>query len=132
VKRTPGKGVQVRTILLGLILTTMSFAADVVGKWSGTINMTSDGGEAREQPALLIFKMDGDKLSGSGGPNEERQMPFEGIKVDGDNLTFTVVDGEVRVEAAMKVNGDTMTGEAKIEREGQKRVAKFDLKRSKA
>jgi len=121
----------VKTILLGLILTTMSFAADVVGRWTGTISMTSDGGEAREQPALLIFKMEGDKLTGSGGPNEERQMPFETIKVDGENLTFTVVDGEIRVDAAMKVAGDSMTGEAKLERDGRKMVAKFDLKRSK-
>jgi hypothetical protein len=121
----------VKTLLLGLILASMSFAADVVGRWTGTVTLISDSGEPRPQPALLIFKMEGDKLTGTGGPNEDRQIPFQVIKLEGDDLTFTVGDDDVKVDARLKVAGDSLTGEGKLERDGRTMVAKFDMKRSK-
>lgn len=120
-----------RTFLLGLILASLSFGAEVAGKWTGTANMASDGGEVRERPVFLLFKMDGGKLTGSGGPSEDEMLRFEQVTLDGDKLTFVVSDGDVRVEATLKVDGDSMIGEGKVERDGRKIVAKFDLKRAK-
>src|SRR5260370_41044949 len=85
---------------------------NVTGKWSGTLQMD---GENDAKPAYSIFNQDGNKLSGSVGPNESEQDSFEGGKVDGDKLTFDVPQGpnaEGSIHIEMQVKGDQMTGRA--------------------
>jgi len=82
------------------------------GKWSGTLQMK---GQNDAKPAYSIFHQDGNKLSGSVGPNESEQDSFEGGKVDGDKLTFDVPqgpNGEGSIHVEMQVKGDQMTGRA--------------------
>ena len=72
-------------------------------------------GENDAKPAYSIFKQDGNKLSGSVGPNESEQDSFEGGKVYGDKLTFDVPqgpNGEGSIHVEMQVKGDQMTGRA--------------------
>src|SRR5216684_1676083 len=84
----------------------------VPGKLSGTFPME---GETDEKPAYSILNQDGNKLSGSVGPNESEQDSFEGGKVDGDKLTFDVPqgpNGEGSIHVEMPMKGDQMTGRA--------------------
>lgn len=72
-------------------------------------------GENTAKPAYSVFNQDGNKLSGSVGPNESEQDSFKGGKVDGDKLTFDVPQGpndEGSVHVEMRVDGDQMTGRA--------------------
>jgi hypothetical protein len=46
-------------------------------------------GENDAKPAYATLKQEGNKLSGSVGPNENEQDSFEGGKVDGDQLSLT-------------------------------------------
>ena len=62
-------------------------AADVTGKWSGTIDVRENG-EQRTVPVLLILKQDGDKITGTAGDNEEDRHPIQKGILDGDNLTI--------------------------------------------
>ena len=50
---------------------------------------------------------DGNKLTGSGGPNETEQHPFENGKVEGDRLTFEVLQA---IQFDLQVKGDEITG----------------------
>jgi hypothetical protein len=100
-------------VLLSVMLPTVALcAANVTGKWSGTLQMD---GENEAKPAYSIFNQDGKKLSGSVGPNESEQDSFEGGKVDGDTLTFDVPqgpNGEGSIHVELQVQGDHMTGRA--------------------
>ncbi len=100
-------------LLLGAMLPTVALCTpNVTGKWSGTLQMD---GENDAKPAYSILNQDGNKLSGSVGPNESEQDSFEGGKVDGDKLTFDVPqgpNGEGSIHVEMQVKGDQMTGRA--------------------
>src|SRR5438552_7915825 len=79
-------------LLLGAMLSAVALSTpNVTGKWSGTLQMD---GENDAKPAYSILNQDGNKLSGSVGPNESEQDSFEGGKVDGDKLTFNVPQGQ--------------------------------------
>ena len=104
-------------LFAGLLLVTMFptpalCTPNVTGNWSGTLQMD---GENAAKPAYFIFNQDGNKLSGSVGPNESEQDSFEGGKVDGDKLTFDVPQGpnsEGSMHVEMQLKGDQMTGQA--------------------
>ena len=100
-------------LLLGAMLPTVALCTpNVTGRWSGTLQMV---GENDAKPAYSIFSQDGNKLSGSLGPNENEQDSFEGGKVDGDKLIFDVPQGPNRegsIHVEIQVNGDQMTGRA--------------------
>ena len=100
-------------LLLSAMLPTAALCVpNITGKWSGTLQMD---GENDTKPAYSIFSQEGNKLSGSVGPNESEQDSFEGGKVDGDKLTFDVrqgPSGEGSIHVEMQVKGDQMTGRA--------------------
>jgi hypothetical protein len=62
-----------RRLLAILALSALSLgAADLTGKWAGTVEIQRDG-ESKTEPALVILKQAGMTLTGSGGPNESEQ-----------------------------------------------------------
>ncbi|HUQ93915.1 MAG TPA: hypothetical protein VM120_19710 [Bryobacteraceae bacterium] len=120
-----------RVILFSLVLAAVSFAADAAGRWSGNIEIKSPDGESRARPVLLIFKREGGKLKGSGGPNDDRQISFINVGEDETRLMFEVDDDGTTAKFDVKVEGDEMKGEAKISHDGQAMDGKFILKREK-
>ena len=100
-------------LLLGAMLSAVPLSTpNVTGKWSGTLQMD---GQNDPKPAYSIFQQDGNKLSGSVGPDESEQDEFEGGKVEGDKLTFDVpqgTNGEGSLHVELQVKGDEMTGRA--------------------
>jgi hypothetical protein len=75
-----------RAFAIGLLLTAAScFAADVDGKWTGTMN-TPNG----DVPVNFTFKADGGTLSGSTTGPEGAEVKIADGKVNGDKITFTV------------------------------------------
>jgi hypothetical protein len=73
----------------------------------------------------MILKQEGDKLTGSGGPNESEQIPISNGKVDGDRLTCQI--NEMNFE--LRVKEDQIEGDITRERDGQTQNAKLSLKR---
>ena len=100
-------------LLLGAMLSAAPLSSpNATGRWSGTLQMD---GQNAPKPAYSIFHQDGNKLSGSVGPDESEQDEFEGGKVEGDKLTFDVPqgpNGEGLLHVEMQVKGDQMTGRA--------------------
>lgn len=94
-------------ILIGCLAAASLWAADVSGKW--TYEMTGRNGNT--MTSNLTLKADGDKLTGSvSGRNGDTDIS-DG-KVDGDNVSFTVVrefNGNKMTQSYKgKLDGDTI------------------------
>ncbi len=111
-----------------LVLSAFTLLADVTGKWSG-VARTGDG---EEQTVFLIFKQDGNTLTGSGGPNEETQRAMESGTVEGDRLKFKVPASKGVIWFDLKTVGDEINGEAQFKKDdGDAMLVKVALKKVK-
>ncbi|MGD0301375.1 MAG: hypothetical protein ABSE86_30220 [Bryobacteraceae bacterium] len=118
-----------KSILLSLLLAaawTLS-GADLTGKWAGTVDMKQDG-EAQTIPVVMIVKQEGNKLTGTAGPEEDQHTIQKGV-VDGDTVTLEVDGGEAIYYLELKVDGDQISGAVKQGTDGEK--MKIALKRVK-
>ncbi|HEV8043286.1 MAG TPA: hypothetical protein VGP62_30690 [Bryobacteraceae bacterium] len=118
-----------KSILLSLLLAaawTLS-AADLTGKWAGTVDMKQDG-DSQTIPVVMIVKQEGNKLTGTAGPEEDQHAIQKGV-VDGDTVTMEVDGGEAIFYLELKVDGDQISGAVKQGTDGEK--MKIALKRVK-
>ena len=75
-----------RSIAMGIVLFAAScFAADVDGKWTGTMN-TPNG----DFPVNFTFMADGATLNGSTMGPDGGEVKIQNGKVDGDKITFSI------------------------------------------
>ena len=75
-------------IAIALLLVTFAvsaYAADVDGKWAGTV-----GGPQGEFPVAFTFKADGATLTGTTTGFDGSEVPIKDGKIDGNNISFTV------------------------------------------
>jgi opacity protein-like surface antigen len=68
-----------------MLLAVSAYAADVDGKWSGSIS-----GPQGEFPVAFTFKADGATLTGSTTGFDGAEIPIKDGKIDGNIITFTV------------------------------------------
>jgi hypothetical protein len=69
--------------MLGLLLLAVpAMAADVDGKWTGSID-TPNGAF----PVIFVFKAEGSSLTGSTGPTGV-EVPIKKGKIDGNQISF--------------------------------------------
>jgi hypothetical protein len=118
----------VKTFFLGLLLAVAGFGADIAGKWAGPVEGLD---EDSPKSAVFLFQTEGGQLTGKGGSGEGRMAPFRNLKVDGNKVTFEVANDDVVAKVEMVVDGDVMTGEARVAHDGQNIVAKLRLKRER-
>jgi hypothetical protein len=77
---------KVSALLLGFfLLAAPALAADVDGKWTGTL--TTPMGDV---PMAYEFKADGTTLTGTTLGPDGGQLPIKNGKVDGSNISFSV------------------------------------------
>ena len=77
---------KIRSILIGIVLLAGScFAADVDGKWSGTVS--SPNGDI---PVSFTFKADGAMLTGTTTGLDGAEVKIAEGKADGNKISFTV------------------------------------------
>ena len=115
-------------LLVSILFSAVTLGAvNVTGRWSGTMKLKSKDSES----AYLILKQDGDKLSGSAGPGESEQRPFEGGKVEGNKLTFDVSlgGGPGSFHFDLQVQRDQLTGQVRRTGEGLNEAGKISVKR---
>jgi hypothetical protein len=115
-----------RLFIAFLVAAVCVLAADPSGKWSGSLESTDAEGP---HPLYMIFKADGDKLSGSGGPDETEQHPMENGRVEGDRLIFSVPTDNGTLYFDLRIKADEIVGD--VERKGgdEKKSGKVSLKR---
>ena len=116
-------------VTAAFLLAGSAFAADVTGKWSGTVIMKTPDGQTNEQPAWMALKQAGAALTGTAGPSADRQSEIKDGKVDGDQLEFRVAVEDAIVMIKLRSEGERLKGQAIIETPDGKVTAGLDLKR---
>jgi hypothetical protein len=102
-------------------------AADATGTWKGTF--TPENRDAG--PALVILKQTGDTVTGTAGPDENERNEIANGKVTENRITFEIPREQGMMRFVLTLEGDTLTGQATRERDGQQQTAKLSLKREK-
>jgi len=92
-----------------MLLANFAFSADVDGKWTAEMDMMGT-------PMVLnfTFKADGDKLTGTTGPEGMGvDTPISEGKIDGNNISFVVVV-DMGMEMRMTYKGTINENEIKL------------------
>ena len=113
---------------------TAKQAADLTGKWTGTMTRTAPDGRSQAIDWMFDLTQKGKVLTGTTGPNAERQWPIEkGGAVDAGKVTFKVQqpDGPMRTFTLTLVK-DRLQGEMLAELNGQSFTTKVDAGRAPA
>jgi hypothetical protein len=122
-------GIQMRSFALAvgllLLLTGLTFAADVDGKWSGTIS--TPGGD---MPVSFTFKADGANLTGSTLGMEGNQVPIKDGKIDGNNISFTVSFDMGGQEMKISYKGVVAADQIKLSGEAMGQPFEFTVKKA--
>lgn len=88
--------------ILSALFTTFCYAADINGRWEGSIS-----GPNGDMQIGFTFKVDGAKLTGTvDSPNGD--IPLEDGKVEGDHISFKTHFGDSEVKHEGTVSGDTI------------------------
>lgn len=119
-----------RLIFAGLIAVAAIWAADASGKWTADVQ----GRNGNTMTITMNLKADGSKLTGTVGGRMGDTEISDG-KVDGDNISFTVVrefnGNQFKQNYQGKLDGDTIHFTIKMEGGmGGGRERKMDAKRA--
>jgi hypothetical protein len=107
--------------------------ANLTGKWTGTMTRTAPDGRSQTIDFMFVLAQKGKVLTGTAGPNAERQWALEKGAVEGAKVTFRVQqpDGPLRTFTLALVK-DRLQGEMLAEQpDGQSFTTKVDLGRAK-
>lgn len=119
-------------VLLGSMVSAHAQTTTVTGKWTGTLTRTAPDGRTQSIDFMFNLTQKGKTLTGTAGPNAERQWPLEKGVVDGSKVTFQVQqpDGPLRT-FTLKLADDRLQGEMLAALNGQSFTAKVDVGRAK-
>ena len=122
---------------IAVLLLTMAPAqaqtTNLTGKWTGTLTRTASDGATQSIDFMFDLTQKGKVLTGTVGPNAERQWPIEKGVVDAGKITFRVQqpDGPLRT-FTLKLVESRLKGEMLAELNGQSFTAEVDAGRAKA
>ena len=120
-------------VLLLTVAPAPAQTADLTGKWTGTLTRTAPDGQTQSIDFMFDLTQKGKVLTGTAGPNADRQWKIDKGAVDGSKVTFQVQqpDGPMRTFTLTLVK-DRLEGEMLAELKGQSFTAKVDVGRAKA
>jgi hypothetical protein len=107
-------------------------AAELTGKWSGSFDITFPNGESKADTAYLDLKELDGAVTGTAGPNSEKQWSLRNGKLDGQKLTFEVsTDDGLQLAFELTFEGEVVQGTCNAtSNSGEKVLAKVHLKRT--
>jgi len=126
-------------VLFMLLLAPLTSAADVTGKWSGSLEAKDPNGEAVVIPAHADLKLQGDTVTGKVWKEIEHQFTIEKGKIEGNRITFEFKASEgaedsepVLHRVSLSVVGENqLQGEIEFAMEGDKMTGKLTFTREK-
>ncbi len=121
-----------KTLLCVLFFSALTMrAADLTGKWSGSFDITNSNGETKADTAYLDLKEQGGEVTGTAGPNADKQWKVVKGKLDGKKLNFEVDADEGGVLIFnLTFDGEEITGDCSGTGDGgEKMTAKVKVKR---
>jgi hypothetical protein len=116
-----------RHIFLYLATAIGLLGADATGTWTGTFTPAGDHSE----PAHLVLKQEGTKITGTAGPRAEEQHQILNGKAEDGVITFEVQGGKALLKFVLKQDGEEITGDISRDEEGGKKTAKLTVKRER-
>ena len=124
-----------KTLICLLLLTGFTLSAgELTGKWSGKFDITTADGESKADSAVMNLKLDGTKVTGTAGPNEDQQWTIRNGKLEAGKLTFEVVpegdNDKGSLVFDLVYDGETIRGPVSGHDGDNKLSAKVDLKRA--
>jgi hypothetical protein len=107
-------------------------AAELNGKWSGSFDVTNSNGETKADTAFLDLQEHNGAVSGTAGPNADKQWPLQKGKLHGQKLTFEVLTDDGGFLACdLLFDGESIAGTCSGTGEGgEKMSARLNLKRT--
>lgn len=97
-----------RLLVLLAVFALTALAADITGTWKATAE-----GPNGTMERTFVFKVEGSKLTGETTSSMLGKSTIMDGKVDGDNLSFTIMvkfqDNEMKLNYKGKVSGDELT-----------------------
>ena len=94
-------------IVLLMFVATSVWAADVTGKWTGSMVLNTGGSD----PANAQLKQNGNVVTGTMGPSDEKQFPLTSGRIDGDQVTIEARPGPSVLRLTMRLEGTKLSGE---------------------
>jgi hypothetical protein len=106
-RRTKMRYLQGLWIVLLILVATSMWAADLTGKWTGSMVLN----EGRTDPANVQLKQNGNEVTGTMGPSDEKQFPLTSGRMDGDQVTIEAKPGPSVLRLTMRLEGTKLSGE---------------------
>jgi len=97
-------------LLLPLLLSTPSLAANVTGRWSGHMTIKNGGAGSDSKSVVVFLRQSTGYLSGRIEIQDRDEYEFENGKVTGDKLSFDVLLGTVALSFELNSQGDSLDG----------------------
>jgi hypothetical protein len=122
-----------RKVLICVLFSTFALrAAELTGKWSGSFDITNSEGQTEADTAYMDLKEAGGTVTGTAGPNSEKQWSLRKGKLDGQKLTFEVaMDDGGLLAFELTFDGTSIQGKCTgTGGGGEKMSAKVNLKRT--
>jgi hypothetical protein len=92
--------------------------------------MTGPDGD-KEGAALLILKQSGTDITGTVGPSEDEQFTIQKGTIEGNKITLEADHGGHTMKIDLVLADDRITGEARMDADGQTLKVKIDVNRAK-
>ncbi len=92
---------------LAMLLTATAWGGDLSGKWTG--EMVLDTGNT--MPAYVHLKQEGDVVTGTEGPSEDKQFPITKGRIDGERLVIEAKPGPAVLRLSMNLDGNKLAGD---------------------
>lgn len=92
------------TVAAVLLVAGIAFGADIDGKWTGKIA----GMDGNEMEISYTFKAEGTKLTGFTPTPDGQKMEIQDGKIDGNNISFSLAFGEMKMEMTGVVSGNEL------------------------
>jgi hypothetical protein len=119
-------------LMCALLISALALTgAELSGKWSGSFDITNSSGETKADTAYMDLKEHAGNVTGTAGPNAEKQWSLRKGKLDGEKLTFEVPTDEGGILVFdLTFNGESIQGTcAGTGNGGEKMSAKLRLQR---
>ena len=123
----------IAALLFTIIPAQAQTTPSLTGKWTVTLTRTAPDGRTQSIDFMFDLTQKGKVLTGTVGPNAERQWAIQKGAVEGGKVTFQVQqpDGPLRT-FTLKLAKERLEGEMLAEMNGQSFTAKVDAGRAKA
>ncbi len=119
-----------KKLIFCLALASATLFADVTGKWTGTVKADTPNADTETFDVTFDLKQSGNDVTGTVKTSSSGDSyAIENGALDGDTLKIQIPTSDATYDLTLTVDGDHMTGQAKVDHGGTKVTLKLDLKK---